>query len=135
MTGPETTSGSTPEAITPTKFRPPGAASQLPRFRFPWIKTILGLFVLIASWATWYVMTANSVEIITEPADATVNVDELVAPRLAQKWILRLGKRRVIATAPGYTPFADDITINDEPMQRHLHRFKQQPKSLRQLQQ
>lgn len=107
------------EIIEPVKFRPAGSAPPLPRFRLPWAQTFIALIVVIGAWGAWYVITARSVSITTQPEGAIVTVDELIAPVIRDHWVLRPGPRRFVVTAEGYKRFADEILITDEAIQTH----------------
>lgn len=107
------------DVIEPIKFRPASATPQLPRVTMPWAHGFIAMILMAGLWGAWYVITARSVSIVTEPADAIVTVDELFAPSIGAHWVLRPGTRRVLVEAPGYKPFADELVISDEPLQTH----------------
>ncbi|MDP6182790.1 MAG: PEGA domain-containing protein [Gammaproteobacteria bacterium] len=107
------------EIIEPIKFRPAVSTPQLPRIKLPWAHGFIGLVVLVAVWGAWYVITARSVSIVTEPEDARVVVDELFAPSIGGHWVLRPGTRSVVVEAPGYKPFNDELLITAEALQTH----------------
>ena len=107
------------DIIEPVKFRPASTAPPLPRFKLPWAQAFIALVVAIGAWGAWYVITARSVNIATEPPDAKVTADELIAPIIRDHWVLRPGLRRFVVEAEGYKRFADEILISDEPIQTH----------------
>ena len=107
------------DVIEPVKFKPAGSAPPLPRFKLPWAQTFIVFIVALGVWGAWYVITARSVSIVTQPEGATVTADELIAPVIREHWVLRPGMRRFIVEAEGYQRFADEIRITDEPIQTH----------------
>ncbi len=107
------------EVIQPIKFRPASGAPQLPRVKLPWAHGFIGLILIVGLWSAWYVVTARSVSIVTDPPEAVVTVDELIAPSIGGHWVLRAGPRNVVVEAPGYFPFKDDLVITAEPLQTH----------------
>lgn len=107
------------DVIEPIKFRPASNAPQLPRVKLPWAHAFIALILMVGAWGAWYVFTARSVSIVTEPGGATVIVDELFAPSIGEHWVLRPGARSVIVEAPGYQPFKDDLVVTPEPLQTH----------------
>lgn len=121
----------TRETIHPTPFRPPGPLSGMPSIRIPWVATILVILALLSSFAAWYVTSANSVEIVASPADAIVEVRELIAPRIGDSWILRPGKRHIHASASGYKQFDEEILVTDEAFQTHEIQLEPLPGHLR----
>lgn len=107
------------DIIEPVKFRPAGSTPPLPRFKLPWAQVFIALIVATGAWAAWYVITARSVSITTQPEGATITVDELIAPVIREHWVLRPGPRRFVVEAEGYKRFADEIVITDEAIQTH----------------
>lgn len=76
------------------------------------------LVVLAATvWAAWFVLTARSVSITTEPADASVYVEEWPSPQVGNHWLLRPGRQAVRVESPGYTTFVGDIVVSDAALQ------------------
>lgn len=105
--------------IEPHRYRPPGVGPELPRPRIPWLGA-LGLLVLVTVvWAAWFVLTARSVGLVTQPENAAVSVLEWPAPRVGNHWLLRAGKRHVRVEAPGYVSFDGDIEVSDAQLQTH----------------
>lgn len=119
------------EVISPTLFRPPGPLEQLPKITIPWLRTLLLVIGLISCLAAWFVTTANSIEIIPNPAEAHVVIKELLAPKFSGKWILRPGTYRVSASADGYLPYGRDLVISDAAYQTHRIELEPLPGHLR----
>ncbi len=105
--------------IRPASFRPPGAGVDLPRPRIPWMLALVGVLLAVIAWTAWFVLSARSVGIETEPAGAAITVESWPAPRIGDHWLLLRGKRRVRVEAPGYTPFDDQLEIGDAQLQTH----------------
>jgi len=120
-----------PDLIEPIKFRPASGAPQLPRVKLPWTHGFIALILIVGLWGAWYVVTARSVSIVTDPPEATVTVDELVAPSIGGHWVLRAGARSITVEAPGYVAFRDDLMITDEPIQIHTVKLTPLPGQLR----
>ncbi|TDJ69455.1 MAG: PEGA domain-containing protein [Proteobacteria bacterium] len=119
------------DVIRPQKFSPPTGAPQLPRIKLPWARGFISIIMMVAAWGAWYVITARSVNIVTEPIEAIVTVDELFAPSIGDHWVLRAGARRVIVEAPGYQTFRGNLIITDEPLQNHTIALAPLPGHLR----
>ena len=103
--------------IKATRFRPPAGGPELPTFRIPWTLSIFIFVLVITVWAAWFVLTARSVAIKAHPDIASVYVDEWLAPRVGNHWLLRPGKRYIRVEAAGYTPFSGEIDVGDAPLQ------------------
>lgn len=120
-----------PDVIEPIKFRPASGAPQLPRVKLPWAHGFIALILIVGLWSAWYVVTARSVSILTDPPEAVVTVDELIAPSIGEHWVLRAGPRSIVVEALGYVPFRDKLVISDEPLQTHTIHLDPLPGHLR----
>lgn len=107
------------DIITPAPYQPPGAMANIPRFKLPWMRILLFAFSITAIFAAWFVTSANTVEFVTRPPEARVEVTSLLSPKLGDKWILRPGAHQVTAEASGYHPYRAAVEISDQPMQIH----------------
>ena len=119
------------EIIEPVKFRPASGTPRLPRVKLPWTHGFIAATLIVGLWTAWYVITARSVSIRTDPSTALVTVDELVAPSFGGHWLLRTGPRSIAIEAPGYIPFRDDLMITDKPLQTHTIKLAPKPGHLR----
>ena len=119
MNSSEQTPSPSDDPIRATRFQPPGRGVDLPRPKIRFLPMIVGLCVVVAAWAAWFVLTARSVGIETDPLGASVTVDEWPAPRVGNHWLMRSGERRVIVESPGYQRFDQDIVVSDAQLQTH----------------
>ena len=119
------------DVIVPTPYNPPKAINTLPRMQLPWLRLVLISLSLLAIFAAWFVTSANTVEFVTRPQDATVEVKALLAPKVGEKWILRPGPHHVIANSSGYHQFNEEVIITDEAMQKHVVELTPLPGHLR----
>ena len=103
--------------IKATRFRPPAGGPELPTFRIPWTLSVFVVVLVVTVWATWFVLTARSVAIKAHPEIASVYVEEWLAPRVGNHWLLRPGKRHIRVEAAGYTTFSSQIVVGDAPLQ------------------
>ncbi len=74
---------------------------------------LLGSFALVSMIIFWFLLTARSIVIHTDPETALVRVDGLVF-HLANHYLLRTGTYRLRADAPGYVPFVGALTVTDD---------------------
>jgi formylglycine-generating enzyme required for sulfatase activity/archaellum component FlaG (FlaF/FlaG flagellin family) len=119
------------EIIQPIPFRPPGPLGSLPKLNIPWLRLMLVAVACISLFSAWYVTSANSIEIVAYPADATINVKKLIAPRIRGNWILRPGSHRVEAVASGYKKYSELVVVSDEAIQKHRIELEPLPGHLR----
>lgn len=117
-------------AIEPHRYRPPGGF-ELPPPRLPWGRLAFAALLAAALWLLWFVLTARSVGIETEPADAAVSVLEWPVISIGKHWLLRPGPRRVRASAPGHVTFDDTIEVGPEQLQTHALVLERLPGLLR----
>lgn len=66
---------------------------------------------VVAGVALWFIFTAKSVRFAAEPAEASVAVDGALALRLGDVYLLRRGNYRVQASADGYHPLTQPVSI------------------------
>lgn len=78
----------------------------------PALVVICGL-ALVSTIIFWFLLTARSIVIHTDPEAARVRVDGM-AFHLANHYLLRTGTYRVRADMPGYVPYDGLLTVTDD---------------------
>ncbi len=105
------------DLITPAAFKPPDALTGLGWPQLPWIK-VLVLATLVGAVALLvFIFSARAVQFVTTPASAELRVAGGFAPHFRQRWMLLPGKRRVVASAPGYHVLREKISVSRAPHQ------------------
>lgn len=127
----EQATASNARRIEASGYRAPAGGLDVPRPRVPWLRVLGVVFALVVAWMMWFVVTARSVTISTEPAHASVSVLAWPAPRLGEHWLLRPGERRIRVEATGFTTFRDNIIITDAELQTHRIELEPLPGRLR----
>ena len=108
-----------PRLIEPADFKPPSAMQGLRWPRVPWL-TLMSLAAVIVTFALMaYLALARSVSLVPEPAEARVDVRGALSPRFGSHWLLLPGTHRVVAEAPGYKPFAEELEVTGDTLQKH----------------
>ncbi len=105
--------------IEPTAFRPPGALRGIEWPAMPWTTLAVIATVAFAALVMGYLLLARSVQIVTVPADAELQVDAWFAPRIGEHWLLTPGPHAVRAAAPGYKRYAASFTVSHDTLQKH----------------
>lgn len=105
------------QIIEAARFRPPSGGPDLPSVRIPWLLGGVLVVLAVTIWAAWFVLTARSVAITTDPADASIFVEAWPAPRVGNHWLLRPGRQAVRVEAPGYITFSGDIEVSEAALQ------------------
>lgn len=76
----------------------------------------------------WFVLTATSISVQTDPSEADVQVrGGLLAVPMGQRLLLRPGEYRLRAEYPGYRPAELDVEVTKEPNQRFELKLEKLP--------
>lgn len=121
MTEPERrdTDGADGGIIRPVAYAP---AEETVQRRLPLSALQLGLLLgaLAVTAVLWFLFTAKSVQVLTQPADAEVSISGL-GLELGDVWLLREGEYRVTLSAPGYHDLTAPLEVG--PARNQAHRF------------
>jgi formylglycine-generating enzyme required for sulfatase activity len=118
--------GSDDEVIRPVGYRPVELA---PGRRVPLNPLQIGLLaaLLVVGSALWFLFTAESVRIATDPPAADVSLSGGLRLRLGDVWLLRPGVFGVNATAPGHHPLETEFEVLRSANQVHLFTLTRLP--------
>lgn len=117
MTAEQPNSTASGEAITPRHFAPPGKTHTARRPPLTLWRGITLIVLTLALVCAWFVLTARSVGVKVEPANASVDVLAWPTINIGDHWLLRAGQRRVRATAPGYVTFDEAVLVSPAQLQ------------------
>ena len=100
-------------AIEAVRFRPtPIGATERKRLLRPLpLAALAG--ALLVGWFLWFIFTAKSVSFEIAPTPATLALDGGFALRLGDVHLLRQGRYRVAATAPGHYAIDEPVRIGE----------------------
>lgn len=118
----------TPDAvITPAPYQPSRAAPIRPWSRIP-VGRIL-ILALLAACATvaWFVLTARSLYVQTDPAAAAVTLRGGIRFRVADYYLIRPGDYTIAIAADGYYPLDEKLTVGADRYQRVTFTLKKLP--------
>jgi formylglycine-generating enzyme required for sulfatase activity len=112
--------GSDGDVIRPVSYHP---AAPTKATRWPLSPLQLALLALLAAvvFALWFLFTAQSVRLLTDPAAAQTAVSGGLRLRLGEVWLLRTGGYRLRAEAPGHYPLEAEFEVGTAANQ--VHRF------------
>ncbi|MSR15382.1 MAG: PEGA domain-containing protein [Gammaproteobacteria bacterium] len=119
------------EWIQAAAFKPPGTMVAFSWPRMPWARLFILATVLGAGAVVLFIFGARSVQLAIEPATAVVKIGSGLAPHFSDRWLLLPGKRRITATAPGYRPLREHLTIGSAPAQSFRLHMRPLPGHLR----
>ena len=116
------------EPITPIEFTPlQGEAVPRPRLRLNrWHAAIAG-GALLAALATFFVLTARSVYVEVEPANARVNIDGGFNIPMGHRFLIRSGEYEINLRARGYHPQTATVQVSDEQAQTFSYTMRKLP--------
>ena len=106
------------ERIEAIRFRTSEAAKPVRRVSLSPLRVVLAAVGVVAAVVLWFIFTATSVSLRTEPAAANVRVSGgLPAWRLGDRVLLRPGNYHVRAELAGYVPAQLQIKVTSAPNQ------------------
>lgn len=108
------------QVIRPAEFKPGQASKKTWKdFIRPLPLAIAGTFLVLALLA-WFLLTARSVEIVTEPPGAAVSVIEGGFNfQLGGRYLMRSGSYRLRLEMPGYQPLETELLVSGLQNQSH----------------
>ncbi|MFO7303988.1 MAG: PEGA domain-containing protein [Gammaproteobacteria bacterium] len=116
------------ERIDAIQFRASGPSRGHRAVTFNPMRVALAAAVVIGSAIMWFVLTATSVSIVTDPAEADISVrGGLLAVPIGQRVLLRPGEYQVRAEHPGYRPAELDIVVTKDGNHRFELRLEKLP--------
>lgn len=120
------------ERIDAIRFRPTEAPRRRRSISFSPLKIALGAGALAAAVVLWFIFTAASIEVQTEPAAADLDVSgPLPAIRLGQRVLLKPGEYRFRAEHAGYRPAELTAKVTDAANQHFALTLAKLPGRLR----
>jgi formylglycine-generating enzyme required for sulfatase activity len=116
------------ERIDAIRFRASEVQKAPRRISLSPVRVVLGLMALVVAVILWFVFTATSVSMLTDPTAAVVKVSGgLPAIRLGDRVLLRPGDYVARAELQGYVPSEQKIKVTDAPNQEFSLRLAKLP--------
>jgi len=120
------------EAIAAVRFRPSEQTAPRRAWSFSPARAALAVLALLVAGVLWFVFTATSIGIVTQPTGAQVDINgELWAIPVGNRFLLRPGAYQVHVTQPGYRPGQLAIKVTDAPNQQFALSLVKLPGKLR----
>ncbi len=107
-----------PDVIIPVAFEPaqPGSASQ--RTRPKPALVVLLVAAAVAALVLLFLFTAKSIQINTDPGDASYKISGGLAIKLGQRYLLRPGDYQLQASHQAYYPLQEAFSVDAKDSQR-----------------
>ncbi len=118
-----------PAVITPTAFTPSQGDSSKSWSIKPWTVAI-GTLLLGGLLVVWFLFSAKSVVIHTQPATSKLEVSGGLLFELSGHYLMLKGQYRLTAELDGHYPIDQTITIDDRQNQQQTVQFEKLPGSL-----
>ena len=116
------------ERIDAIQFRASEAAKARRGLSLSPARVALGAFSLVAAAVLWFMFTAISISVATDPAEADVQVrGGLLAVPVGQRLLLQPGDYQIKAEHPGYRPAALAVNVTKDPNQRFELKLEKLP--------
>ncbi|MCP4512326.1 MAG: PEGA domain-containing protein [Fuerstiella sp.] len=104
--------------ITATRYEPVSAARHSPAVRVRTGAILLLVLLSVAVLAAWFVLTAKSVHILTDPESADIDLSGGFNIKLADRFLVRSGDYQVHASNSGFHSVTESIRVGPEQDQQ-----------------
>lgn len=115
--GPATKEQAIEQYITPASFTPITPNTKQIKIRFNALQFVVVLLLFISVLITWFVVTARSVTINIEPAQARIDINKGISFQLGDHYLARPGEYQVVAHAEGYLKLIKDFVVSKDDFQ------------------
>lgn len=115
------------DAIEPVDFSPPPPPERQWRFRLRAWHLLSAGFLLLATAAAWFVLTAKSVYVQVEPLTAEINIEGGTAIRIGERYLMRSGDYRVRLQETGYFDLEALLEVGEPAAQTHSFELEPRP--------
>lgn len=116
------------ERIDPLQFRPSGPVKSAPKVSIDLKKIVAGLAAALVAVVLWFIFTATSVSVRTDPDGAQVDIDgALPAVRFGGRVLVRPGDYLIKATQEGYSPAQLQAKVTGETNQAFALKLQKLP--------
>ena len=99
--------------IEPAAFSPASATRAKPGIRIRPAAVLVGLVLLASAIVGWYLLTAKSVVINTQPGYASLDVSGGFSFKIGEHYLMREGQYRLRAEAAGYYPLDAPLVVGE----------------------
>lgn len=120
------------ERIDALQFRPTGQVKTKTKVSLDLKKIVIGIAAAIVAVVLWFVFTATSISVRTDPAAAVVDINgTLPAVRFGDRVLLRPGAYLIKATREGYSPAQLQAKVTNETNQSFSLKLQKLPGRVR----
>ena len=113
MNSPQSTEQPGRNVIEPASFSPASATQSKPGLRIRPATVLVALVLMISAVIGWYLFTAKSVVINTQPGYAALDVSGGFSFKLGDHYLMREGQYRLRAEATGYYSLDEPLVVGE----------------------
>lgn len=115
------------QAIRPADFSPLQPGRKAPRWRARPLQMSLAAVLLLFAVALWFLFSARSVLITSEPAKSSLNIDGGLQLKLGDRYLLRSGDYQMHFSAEGYYPLEQALIVGGDDAQSYHFELQRLP--------
>jgi len=105
-------------AIQPVAFTPIANGGEIRRRRVTIASIAVVAVLLLAILVLWFIFSSRALMVISDPADARVELNDGLRFRLGDSWLVLPGEYQLRISAPGYLSVEERITVTREDGQQ-----------------
>lgn len=115
------------DIIQPTAFAPADGQQAKKSLNIKPASIIIGSLLLLGAIVVWFIFTAKSVVVQTNPQTAHITISGGVKFKIADHYLMREGSYQLTAQLPGYYPLKQTVNVNEEQNQTKQYDFEKLP--------
>jgi formylglycine-generating enzyme required for sulfatase activity len=120
-----------PDSIKPADFTPLTGKDIRRRRKIRYTSVAIGLLLFACLGLAWFVFTAKSLSIDTEPEDAGISITTGLYLKFADSYLIRPGTYQLLIQAPGYYPLETHQKVTEAQNQHYTFSLRRLPGHLK----
>lgn len=120
-----------PDRINPADFTPLTAGDLRRKRRIRYTSVVIGLLLCTCVGVAWFVFSAKSMSLETNPDDAVLSIKKGIYLKLADSYLIRPGTYQLLIEAPGYYPLDVRQEVTEEQNQHYAFSLRRLPGHLK----
>ena len=122
-----TNENGTIDPIIPIDFTPNQDTGRKFSYQFRWFHLIVVAFVVLSTFAGFFVLTARSVFVEVDPISAEIEINGGLAIQLGPRYLIRTGSYEITLRNEGYYDTVTQLIVGTEQSQNHPFTMRKLP--------